>query len=212
MSTSHVGDDATVGFHDVDKSLDVAGMACAHLHDSDLMVLGEAQQGLGHADVVVEVALREEHVVTLAQDGSKQLLGCGLAVGACDAYNLCAEGAAVMQGKLLQGVQTVVGEDEPRVALNGIFGLVDHGVGAALVKSCCCKLVAVERFALEREEDASFGTVATVGCDNGVLLENFVKLCYVHCFSIFFCFVLSLFRSFSVLALSTLRLSLRVLA
>ena len=100
--------------------------------------------------------------------------------------------AAVMQGKLLQGVQTVVGEDEARVALNGIFGLVDHGVGAALVKSCCCKLVAVERFALEREEDASFGTVATVGCDNGVLLENFVKLCYVHCFSVF------LFRSFSV--------------
>ena len=147
---AHVGDDGIVGLDDVDECAYVAGMRGPHLHYGEVVLGAEAQQCLRHADVVVEVALREEHVVFLLQHGGGKLLCCGLAVGAGDAYDARAELAAVMARELLQGGEAVVDEDAARVG--GKLLLVHHGVGAALLQRHCGKAVAVERRALEREE------------------------------------------------------------
>jgi len=92
----------------------------------------------------------------------------------------------VIACQLLQRVQAVVDEDEAVVALNGILRLVNHGVGAALLQGCCCKLVAVERCALQSEEQRTGRAVAAVGCHNGVLLKDFVKFGYFHFASCFY--------------------------
>ena len=49
------------------------------------MFLPETQQSLWNSDMVVEVALRVEHVVLLLQYGGNQFLCSGLAISARDA-------------------------------------------------------------------------------------------------------------------------------
>ena len=51
----------------VDELLDVAGMACSHLNDGNVVAGIHAQQGLGYSNIVVEVALGVHDVVLLGQ-------------------------------------------------------------------------------------------------------------------------------------------------
>ena len=61
----------------------------------------QTQQCLGHADVVIEVALCEEHVVFLAENSRSKFLCGGLSVGSCNANHRCAELTAVVTGEEL---------------------------------------------------------------------------------------------------------------
>ena len=88
--------------------------------------------------------------------------------------------------ELLQSVQTVVDENEASVALNDVLRFIDNSISAALLKRSRSKLVAVERSAFQGEEQRTDGAVATVGCNNGVLLKDFVKFGYFH-FCFYFC-------------------------
>ena len=96
MCTTHIGDDGIVGLYHVDESLDVARMRRTHLHNGNLMLRTKAKQGLGHAYVVVEVALCVQHVVFLLQHGSGEFLGRCLSVGARDAYDWRGKCAAMV--------------------------------------------------------------------------------------------------------------------
>ena len=88
--------------------------------------------------------------------------------------------------ELLQSVQTVVDENEASVALNDVLRFIDNSISAALLKRSRSKLVAVERSAFQGEEQRTDGAVATVGCNNGVLLKDFVKFGYFHFASYFY--------------------------
>ena len=63
MSFADIGDEAIIGFGDVDERLYLSRMVCSHLYNSDVMLGTQLQQRLWHTDVVVEVALRIEYVV-----------------------------------------------------------------------------------------------------------------------------------------------------
>ena len=80
--------------------------------------------------------------------------------------------------QLLQCVETVVYEYAAWVV--GILLLVYHSIGATLLKSHGCKLVSVERLALEGKEQRAFRTVAAVGSHDIMLGEDFVKFGYFH--------------------------------
>ena len=150
VGASHVGYQSAVGLYNVHQCAYVSRVACAHLHHGYVVVCREAQQRLGHADVVVEVACRAEHAVFLAQYGCRQFLCRCLAVGAGYAYHGYAELPAVVACKLLQRLQAVVYEYAAFV--RGIFGLVHHGPVASLFQGGGGKAVAVERFAFQCHE------------------------------------------------------------
>ena len=58
-----VGDEPVVGLSDGAELIDVPRLAGAHLDESKLMLWGEAQEGQGDTDMVVEVALGIEEAV-----------------------------------------------------------------------------------------------------------------------------------------------------
>ena len=175
VGTAHVGDHAAGRLHILHELADVIGMGSSHLHDGDLMLFAQAEECLGHAHVVVEVALGKHHVVFLAENGRYEFFGSGLAVGARDSYHRNVEVAAVLAGEFLEGGEAVVHEDVTPVALLGILLFVHNHIGAAFLQSHAGKLVAVKRGTLQGEEDAALGTIAAVGGNHRVLKVNLIE-------------------------------------
>ena len=112
MGSAYVGDQTAGGLCRLCECLDVARMAGAHLDDGDLVLLRQAEEGLGHAYVVVEVALGVEHIVFLREHSCYEFLGGRLAVGACDADDGDVELTAMLAGQVLERLQAVVDENE----------------------------------------------------------------------------------------------------
>ena len=71
----------------------------------------------------------------------------------------------------LQRCEAVAHEDDAWVVAVGVFCLIHHGIGASLFQRCLGKLVAVEGFALQREENGAGRAVACVGGNDGVLFK-----------------------------------------
>ena len=69
-----VGDESVVGFGDGAELIDIPRLAGAHLDESKLMLWGEAQEGQGDTDMIIEVALGIEEAVGRREDGGRQLL------------------------------------------------------------------------------------------------------------------------------------------
>ena len=161
MGFPDVGYQSVVGLDGLNERLDVARMARAHLYHGYLVLLSQAQESLGHTDVVIEVALGIQHFVLLRQHGSHEFLGCCLSVCARYAYHGYVELPAVVACQLLESGERVVRDDVSLVAR--ILRFVYHCVGAALLKGGFGKPVSVERLSLQGEEDGAFGTVAAVG-------------------------------------------------
>ena len=187
MGLSHVGDQAAGGFSGFGQGLDVARVAGAHLDNGNLMHDTEAEKCLGHAHVVVEVALGCHLVITLGQDGAHEFLGRCLAVGAGDADDRDVKAAAVLTCHVLVGLQCVGDENHLFVTVIAVIYLliVDDSDGATFVQGLGCKLVAVKRFALQGDKDAAFGTIAAIGSDYGMLFVDFVEFLAIHILFIF---------------------------
>ena len=65
MGTTHVGDESAGGLGSLGQRLDVARMRGTHLDDGYLVLRTQTEQRLGHAYIVVEVALGSQHIVLL---------------------------------------------------------------------------------------------------------------------------------------------------
>ena len=127
----YVGDDAKIGLCNVHQFLDVARMAGSHLYHTHLVLLLQPQQGKGHADGIVQIALRIENVEFLAKHGSNELFGCGFAIGASDADEGSAQLSAMMACQGLQGLKTVFHQRIALVIGLEISGVVNHYMTAA---------------------------------------------------------------------------------
>ena len=131
MGTSHISDEATGGLCRLGQCLDVARMAGAHLDNGNVVFLCQAEQRLGHAHVVIEIALGIEHVVLLLKHVGNQFLRGGLAVGACDSDDRDMELATMFASQVLEGLEAVVNEDETLVRTILIIQnvrIIDDGV------------------------------------------------------------------------------------
>ena len=136
---------------------------------------GWLAQRQGHADGVVQVALRVVQRVFLRQYGGHQFLGRGLAVGAGDADDGRAQRAAMVACQLLQGLQAVVHQEVAWVAFGQVLRVVDDGAGAAVLQGLGGKGVAVERLAPEGDEQGACGATAAVGGDARALQDSAVE-------------------------------------
>ena len=67
MCFPDVGDKTVVGIGNLAEEIDFSRVIGTHLHDSNLGLWLDAQQGERHADMVVEVAHRVDDVVFLGQ-------------------------------------------------------------------------------------------------------------------------------------------------
>ena len=84
MRPTDVGDESVVGLGDGTELIDVPRLAGAHLDESKLMLRGEAQEGQGDTDMIIEVALGIEEAVGRREDGCGQLLGRRLTIRPSD--------------------------------------------------------------------------------------------------------------------------------
>ena len=174
VSLTHVGDDAEVGQDNLHQRFDFSWMVGSHLDDGDIVLLGELQEGFGHADVIVEVPLRVEHVIFLLQHRGDEFLCRGLAVGAGDADDRRAQMDTVILGELLEGLQHVINQDEPLVAFFGMFLLVDNGIRRSLFQRHFGIGIAVEGFTLQGKKHRTLWHIAAIGRDGRMLQEQFV--------------------------------------
>ena len=104
VGLAHVGNQSAGGLGGLGECLDVARMAGSHLDDGNLVHDVEAQQRLGNADVVVEVALGRHAVIALGEHGAHQFLGRCLAVGAGDGDDGDVKAAAMLARQVLESL------------------------------------------------------------------------------------------------------------
>ena len=179
---SHVSDQATGGLGSLGKGLDVARVACPHLDNGNLVVGIQAEQGLGHADVIIVVALGGHDMVTLSQNLAHEFLGRRFAVGASDTHDRDVETAAMLTRHVLERLQCVGHKHHQLVAMITVIDLLiaHHSDSTSLVKCLSGKLVAVKAVALEGDENAALGAVTTVGGNDRMLLIDCVKFLNIH--------------------------------
>ena len=87
VGLAHIRYQSAIGLHDAAQCGNLAGMVGAGFHNGNVVFWPQAQQGLRHPDVVVEVPQGVEHVETFREHCRGQFLGCCLAVGAADSDN-----------------------------------------------------------------------------------------------------------------------------
>ena len=161
-----VGDDAHVRQRHPGQLADLPGAAHGHLHDGDLGVGLDLEQRERHADLVVQIGAGGHGARDRPQQRRQDVLGRRLAGAAGDADDLDAGAAADGAGQLLEGAQAVVDDDARRGRRQRRRGLGAHhdrrraaGEGGRRV------LVAVERLALQRDEQVAGPHAAAVGAD-----------------------------------------------
>ena len=85
---AHVGNQTAVRLGNAAQLGNLAQPAHAHLHNGNIGIRLNAQQGFRQTDFIIEVALSFDNIIFAAQAGSQQILRRGFAVGACDSKNL----------------------------------------------------------------------------------------------------------------------------
>lgn len=141
---AHIGDDAVVGFHNVDKGLYLTWVVGSHLHHCNIVLRTELQQCFGHANMVVEITLRIEYAELLGEHGGDEFLGGGFAIGSRHTNDAGAQAAAVIIGQKLQCAQNIIDQDDVPVGGISELRLVNHSVCTALLQGSSGVCVAIE--------------------------------------------------------------------
>ena len=163
MGAADIGDQAVVRAAHLHELGNVVGMVRPHLHDGDLGVGADREQGQRHSDVI-EITFGRTHAVFSGEHGAYQVLRGSLAVGSGKAYHRqmsAAQVRAMPYRQLLQCGERVVHHFEPLMLRQ--FPAVSHGPRGPFLKSGQCIVVAVEILAFEREEYLSPGDFPAVG-------------------------------------------------
>ena len=148
-------------------------MVGSHFNDGDLSVFWNGEQGEGHPDMVVEVALGECRFVPCLQNRGSQLFGCRFAVGARDPDEGNVKLLPVMNCQFLQGGQGVVHHNTAVVA--GQISPLGDCVGCSLFQGVECELVAVKIFSFQTKEKRVWRNVARVCADAGVRKVDLIQ-------------------------------------
>ena len=166
VGAADIGDESVVGLDDACERGYLAGVVGSRLDDRHRVLGAQAQEGEGHTDMVVEVALGVEDIMAPGEHGGTEFLGGRLAVGARDlqhAESSLAHRLTVGGGELLEGGEHV--GDEDTAVVGGVRRLVDDGAYAAGFEGLGGKLIAVERLAPEGEEHHARLAPTRVGGD-----------------------------------------------
>jgi len=155
-------DDAGGGAGAAGQPLDLTQVVHAHLHHGVPGVVIQAEQGVGHTDVVVLVALGLEGFAKGGEDGVAEFFGGGLAHTAGNADHLGAEQHAVVGGHADHGAGAVR-HDDSAVLGHAVHGVVGDDIGGAVPVSTGGEGMAVDALTGEADEHAAGLDLAAVG-------------------------------------------------
>ena len=161
MGSPDIRDEPEVCFDYTAKVCYLAWMIGACLDDGNIVLGLDAKQGERHADVIIEIALGIEDVLPLGKDSADEFFCGGLAVGSRNLQNSLSPCFAMIGSQFLQGRQHIRNEDESLVLLCD-FRIIYDSKGTTFLESLQGIVVAVERFAFQGKENASFRTLAAV--------------------------------------------------
>ena len=148
------GDDAHIRAGGAGQTIDLSGMAHAHLDHCILGVCPDAHQGAGHSQFIVLVALGLDGIAEAAQGRISHLLGGGLAHAAGHAHHLGVVLLAVVCAHDHHGVVAVRAEHS-LFRRDALHRMVHHHKGGTVLQRLGRKVVAIEFFTGERHEDAA---------------------------------------------------------
>ena len=120
MSLTHICDKSVIRKSNIYKFLDVTGMACSHLYDSQFRLRIDLEEGQRHADTVVKIALGSRDTILHGQDFTDKLLRGGLAVRSgqsdyCQRLAVDYRHRAVPSCEILQCLQGIFHLDQTRI-------------------------------------------------------------------------------------------------
>ena len=107
MRLSHIGNDTAIRLSNMNQRLDFTRMIGSHFNDSYLMFRLQAQQGQGHANMVIEISLCIEHSEFLFQYGCNQFLRSGFPVGTGYSHHASPQLTTMIIGQLLQRLKAI---------------------------------------------------------------------------------------------------------
>ena len=159
MGAPGVGDERHLGTGDGGQIGDLARMIGPHLQDQEVLVPG-SEQGEGHSDVVVQVALGGADRSNLVKDGGDHLLDGGLAVAAGDGHHPPGEAVAPGGGQAAEAQAGVVYQPLGQFRIQGT---VHQGGGGALGRGLGDKVMAVEARPPQGHEEGPAAVLTGVG-------------------------------------------------
>ena len=115
MGRSDIGQHAVGRLGDLAEPRHLPQPADTHLDDRRLMASRQAQQGLRHANVIVEVAVGLQHREAFREDGPDHLLGRRLTVAPADCHHRDGEAATVRACQLLKRAEGILHLDQERL-------------------------------------------------------------------------------------------------
>ena len=112
MSFAHVGNKSVIGIHNFTQQLNLSRMIGAGFDHGNLMGCVQTQQRFGHTDMVVEISLRKEYIITFGEHGRYEFLGRRLAVGPCNLNNRTGKLMAVEGCQGLERRQHIIDQNQ----------------------------------------------------------------------------------------------------
>ena len=159
---ARVGHDADGRLRETREVRDLADVIRAHLDDGVAMLGRQLQQHQRHADVIVEIAARDQRLALARQDRADQLLRGRLAVAAGDADQRNVELPSPLARECRQRAERIGCHDLRD--LRSERALDDRG-GRTALRGRCDEVVAVEARTAQRDEQRAGLQRARIGGD-----------------------------------------------
>ena len=103
MGIANIGNDAHIRLSQAGQIIDLSRLIHSHLQNADLCGGVQTENGHGHSNVVVEVALGFKDLILGRQHRRDHILGGSLAYAACHAYDRDPETPLIPGGQITQG-------------------------------------------------------------------------------------------------------------
>ena len=144
-------------------------MTRTHFDHSYFMLFCHRQQSEGYSNMIVEVALRVQHLELFGQHSSYQFLSRSLSVCSSDSNNRSFELVTMMIGKLLQNCEHIIYHDDVLRSCFMFIPFVHNSIGTSFSDCLFCILVAIESGPFESKKHCPIGTYPRIGSYNWML-------------------------------------------
>ena len=108
VCATYVCNQSTVCIYNLRQFCNFSRVICSRFNHSNGVFCRQSQQGFGHTNVVVKVALCIKHIMLRAQHCCSEFFCSGFTISTSNLYNGCTQLFAVIVCQLLQSAQHIV--------------------------------------------------------------------------------------------------------
>ena len=144
MSTSHICYKSIVCLNHSAQELYLPRMICPSFNNGNLVFWTYSKQRAWHSDMIIQIPLRKQNLITLAQYCADQLFGCCLSICSCYLKNRNTKFLTMIRSQTLQCLQDIINQDVSFITLRSVLSLIDHGISTACIQSRRGKSIAIK--------------------------------------------------------------------